>query len=162
MGKNKHNKRNTLADAPKRNLPAATMQNLSDNFVTNEQQVSASPTILEEHEPQPIEQDTMEPDLIEQEVMEPEPKMQQTTKSKIPKQERTWQSFSVICDKELVRKIKAIAHKEHLHINDIVQTIYRIAIDNYERTHGPVDDVHNKRTAADVLFANADNMQVCT
>ena len=162
MGKNKHNKRNTLADAPKRNLPAATMQNLSDNFVTNEQQVAATPTILEEHEPQPIEQNTMVPDLPEQNVMEPEPKMQQTTKPKVPKHECTWQSFSVICDKELVRKIKAIAHKEHLHINDVVQTIYRIAIDNYERTHGPVDDVHNKRTAADVLFTNADNLQVCT
>ena len=158
MGKNKHNKRNTLADTSKRNLPAATTQNQSDNFVTNEQQVAAMPTILEKHDPQPIEQDTMVPDLAEQEIKEPEPEVQQTTKPKVPKQERSWQSFSVICDKELVRKIKAIAHKEHLHINDVVQTIYRIAIDNYERTHGPIDDVHNKRTAADVLFANADNM----
>ena len=162
MGKNKHNKRNTLADASKRNLPAAVMQKENDNFVTNEQQVAAVPTILEEHEPQPIEQGTMVPDLAEQEVMEPEPEVQQTTKPRVPKQERSWQSFSVICDKELVRKIKAIAHKEHLHINDVVQTIYRIAIDNYERTHGPIDDVHNKRTAADVLFVGADNMQVCT
>ena len=160
MGKNKHNKRNTLADASKRNLPTAVMQNESNDFVANEQQETAMPTILEEHDPQPIEQDTMEPDLAEQDVMEPEPKMQPLTKPKVPKQERSWQSFSVICDKELVRKIKAIAHKEHLHINDVVQTIYRMAIDNYERTHGPIDDVHNKRTAADVLFANADNIQV--
>ena len=162
MGKNKHNKRNTLADASKRNLPAAVMQKENDNFVTNEQQETAMPTILEELEPLPIEPDTMEPELTEPEVKEPEPEIQQTTKQKVPKQERSWQSFSVICDKELVRKIKAIAHKEHLHINDVVQTIYRMAIDNYERTHGPVDDVHNKRTAADVLFINADNMQVCT
>ena len=162
MGKNKHNKRNTLADASKRNLPAATMQKESDNFVTNEQQVAAMSTTMDELDPQPIEQDTMVHDLAEQEVIEPEPKVQQTTKPKVPKQDRSWQSFSVICDKELVRKIKAIAHKEHLHINDVVQTIYRIAIDNYERTHGPIDDVHNKRTAADVLFAGADSMHVCT
>ena len=41
-----------------------------------------------------------------------------------PAKERSYQSFTVICNKELVQKVKGIAKKEGLHINALVQAMY--------------------------------------
>ena len=67
--------------------------------------------------------------------------------------QRSYQSFSVVCNKELVRKVKAIARKEGLHVNAVVQAMYEEGINSYERLHGPVDSNARQRSAKDVLFA---------
>lgn len=71
----------------------------------------------------------------------------------ITTKQRSYQSFTVVCGKELVRKVKAIARKEGLHVNAVVQAMYEEGINSYERLHGPVDSNAKHRSAKDVLFA---------
>lgn len=67
--------------------------------------------------------------------------------------ERSYQSFSVICNKELVQKVKGIAKKEGLHINAVVQAMYEEGIRRYEERHGALDAEPQKKKAREILFA---------
>lgn len=70
-----------------------------------------------------------------------------------PAKERSYQSFTVICNKELVQKVKGIAKKEGLHINAVVQAMYEEGIRRYEEKHGALDAEPLKKNAREILFA---------
>lgn len=49
-----------------------------------------------------------------------------------------WTHFTVICNGDLVEKIKAIAQKEGFTIRDVVEKFFRNGIGSYEGKHGVV------------------------
>lgn len=67
--------------------------------------------------------------------------------------QRSYQPFTVVCAKELVRKVKAIARKEGLHVNAVVQAMYEEGIRRYEERHGALDAEPMKKNAREILFA---------
>ena len=50
----------------------------------------------------------------------------------------SWTHFTVICNGELVDKIKAIAQKEGFTIREVVEKFFRNGIGSYESKHGRV------------------------
>ena len=50
----------------------------------------------------------------------------------------SWTHFTVICNGELVEKIKAIAQKEGFTIREVVEKFFRNGIGSYESKHGRV------------------------
>lgn len=90
----------------------------------------------------------------QKEEQHPNPARKQKATTAKGKSERSYQPFTVICDKELVRKVKAIARKEGLHVNAVVQAMYQEGINSYERIHGNIDNIHNHRSAKEVLFSS--------
>lgn len=86
------------------------------------------------------------------------PEPSEMPQNALPKQKKTrkepsWQAFTVICDKTIVRKVKAIARKEGLHVNAVVQAMYMEGISWYERKHGTIDPEAKHRSAKEVLFS---------
>lgn len=50
----------------------------------------------------------------------------------------SWTHFTVICNGELVDKIKAIAQKEGFTIREVVEKFFRNGISSYEGKHGRI------------------------
>ena len=50
----------------------------------------------------------------------------------------SWTHFTVICNDELVEKIKAIAQKEGFTIREVVEKFFRNGISSYEGKHGRI------------------------
>ena len=63
----------------------------------------------------------------------------ETTKQNIEGKDYT--RFNFICDKELVRKVKAVASKEGFTIRQIMEKSMTDWLDKYEKKNGPVGDV---------------------
>ena len=64
----------------------------------------------------------------------------------------SWTHFTVICNGELVDKIKAIAQKEGFTIREVVEKFFRNGISSYEGKHGRVKvKVRKKQNIDDVL-----------
>lgn len=50
--------------------------------------------------------------------------------------------FCTIVDKVLLRKIRTIARQERVQIKDVVNAAFQKAVDNYEKNHGAITEVH--------------------
>lgn len=64
----------------------------------------------------------------------------------------SWTHFTVICNGELVEKIKAIAQHEGFTIREVVEKFFRSGITIYEGKHGPIKvKTRKKQNIDDVL-----------
>ena len=50
----------------------------------------------------------------------------------------SWQRYTIVCDKELLRKVQDIAHAEGVKIREVVEHCLRKGVAAYERKHGEV------------------------
>lgn len=64
----------------------------------------------------------------------------------------SWTRFTVICNSELVEKIKAIAQKEGFTIREVVEKFFKVGIGNYEKSHGLVKIKAKKKKNIDEVF----------
>lgn len=55
--------------------------------------------------------------------------------------EKNYTRFNFICDKELVRKVKAVATKEGITIRQIMEKSMTDWLAKYEKKNGPIGDV---------------------
>ena len=77
-----------------------------------------------------------------------------STGNTVPEKKETvqksgWTHFTVICNGDLVEKIKAIAQKEGFTIRDVVEKFFRNGIGSYENKHGRVTVKKRKRQDID-------------
>lgn len=79
------------------------------------------------------------------------PKKDKVTVSDSPQvtPDTSWTHFTVICNSELVEKIKTIAQKEGFTIREVVEKFFRNGIGSYEGKHGPVKVKSKKRQNID-------------
>ena len=61
-----------------------------------------------------------------------------SSESPQPLTDTSWTHFTVICNDELVEKIKAIAQKEGFTIREVVEKFFRNGISSYEGKHGRI------------------------
>ena len=61
----------------------------------------------------------------------------------------SWMHFTVICNGELVDKIKTIAQKEGFTIREVVEKFFRTGICSYESKHGPIKLKNKKKQNID-------------
>lgn len=79
-----------------------------------------------------------------------EEKKQATPQTTTP--DTSWERFTVVCNCELVEKIKAIAQKEGFTIREVVEKFFGNGISAYENKHGRIKvATKKKRNIDDVL-----------
>jgi hypothetical protein len=62
-----------------------------------------------------------------------------------------WQRFSVICDKNLIAKLRLIAKKEHFTIREVLEYWMRTGIEKYESEYGEISEDSHIRVITDVF-----------
>lgn len=81
-------------------------------------------------------------------------KKEKTQKSVTPQvtANTAWTHFTVICNSDLVEKIKAIAQKEGFSIREVVEKSFRNTISSYEGKHGRVTVKKRKKQDIDDIL----------
>ena len=61
--------------------------------------------------------------------------------------------FNILCNTELLSKVRAIASQENLPIKDVIETALSEIIRRYEKKHGPIETTprEQNKTLMDVL-----------
>lgn len=61
------------------------------------------------------------------------------TNSRVTTPDTSWERFTVVCNCELVEKVKAIAEKEGFTIREVVEKFFSNGIGAYEAKHGKIN-----------------------
>lgn len=99
----------------------------------------------------PMEETIMEEDLRREALFHSRQIQEEDPGSQHAEEAYVWQRFSVICDRQLVAKLRLIAKKEHFSIREVLEYWLRTGIEKYESEHGVVSEDSPSRVVTDVF-----------